>query len=214
MDYSAANSSLWNIIIQLGLIAGAILAANALRTKVRAIRQAMMPVAVMAGFLLLILKYAGIVHIDAEIMEILVYHGIALGFIAMSLRVPDKTANRKDRAALKSGAIIVSTYMVQAITGLAISMLLGFTRTTSAPATRTSASRAGAASASPSPRRGISAPASSASSCSTFWQSAAASAGRRRRTTTTLRWTSSRPKTNCPFPTPSTACRCSWRWCW
>ena len=127
MDYSAANSSLWNIIIQLGLIAGAILAANALRTKVRAIRQAMMPVAVMAGFLLLILKYAGIVHIDAEIMEILVYHGIALGFIAMSLRVPDKTANRKDRAALKSGAIIVSTYMVQALTGLAISMLLGFT---------------------------------------------------------------------------------------
>ena len=127
MDYSAANASLWNIIIQLGLIAGAILAANALRNKVRAIRQAMMPVAVMAGFLLLILKYAGIVHIDAEIMEILVYHGIALGFIAMSLRVPDKTANRKDRAALKSGAIIVSTYMVQAITGLAISMLLGFT---------------------------------------------------------------------------------------
>ena len=127
MDYSAANASLWNIIIQLGLIAGAILAANALRTKVRAIRQAMMPVAVMAGFLLLILKYAGIVHINAEIMEILVYHGIALGFIAMSLRVPDKTANRKDRAALKSGAIIVSTYMVQALTGLAISMLLGFT---------------------------------------------------------------------------------------
>ena len=55
MDYSAANSSLWNIIIQLGLIAGSILVANALRTKVRAIRQAMMPVAVMAGFLLLIL---------------------------------------------------------------------------------------------------------------------------------------------------------------
>ena len=127
MDYSAANTSLWNIIIQLGLIAGAILAANALRNKVRAIRQAMMPVAVMAGFLLLILKYIGIVHIDGEIMEILVYHGIALGFIAMSLRVPDKTANRKDQAALKSGMIIVSTYMVQAITGLAISMLLGFT---------------------------------------------------------------------------------------
>ncbi|MDO4989944.1 MAG: hypothetical protein Q4E45_05505 [Eubacteriales bacterium] len=127
MDYSAANTSLWNIIIQLGLIAGAILAANALRTKVRVIRQAMMPVAVMAGFLLLILKYVGIVYIDGEIMEILVYHGIALGFIAMSLRVPDKTANRKDQAALKSGAIIVSTYMVQALTGLAISMLLGFT---------------------------------------------------------------------------------------
>ena len=127
MDYSAANASLWNVIIQLGLIAGSILVANALRTKVRAIRQAMMPVAVMAGFLLLILKYLGLVRIDGEIMEILVYHGIALGFIAMSLRVPDKSANRKDQAALKSGMIIVSTYMVQAITGLGISMLLGFT---------------------------------------------------------------------------------------
>ena len=127
MDYSAANASLWNIIIQLGLIAGAILAANALRTKVRAIRQAMMPVAVMAGFLLLILKYVGIVHIDAEIMEILVYHGIALGFIAMSLRVPDRQANRSDHAALKSGMIIVSSYMVQGVIGLVISIVLGYT---------------------------------------------------------------------------------------
>ncbi len=127
MDYSAANSSLWNIIIQLGLIAGAILVANMLRNRVQLIRKAMMPVAVMAGFLLLILKYTGLIHIDSSIMEILVYHGIALGFIAMSLRVPDRSANRKDRAALKSGAIIVSTYMVQAIIGLAISLLLGFT---------------------------------------------------------------------------------------
>ena len=38
MDYSAANSSLWNIIIQLGLIAVAILAANLLRSKVTFIR--------------------------------------------------------------------------------------------------------------------------------------------------------------------------------
>ena len=127
MDYSAANASLWNVIIQLGLIAGAILVANMLSNRVGFIRKAMMPVAVMAGFLLLILKYTGVIRIDGSIMEILVYHGIALGFIAMSLRVPDKTANRKDRAALKSGAIIVSTYMVQAITGLAISLLLGFT---------------------------------------------------------------------------------------
>ena len=127
MDYSAANTALWNIIIQLGLIAGAILLANVLRNKVEVIRRAMMPVAVMAGFLLLILKYTGLIRIDAGIMEILVYHGIALGFIAMSLRAVNKDANRRDRAALKSGTIIVSTYMVQGIAGLAISLLLGFT---------------------------------------------------------------------------------------
>ena len=127
MDYSAANASLWNVIIQLGLIAGAILICNMLRNRVKAIRSAMMPVAVMAGFLLLLLKYAGLIRIDGTMMEFLVYHGIALGFIAMSLRVPDRAANRRDRAALKSGAIIVSTYMVQGVVGLIISITLGYT---------------------------------------------------------------------------------------
>ncbi len=127
MDYSAANASLWNIIIQIGLIAGSILVSNMLRNRVAVIRRAMMPVAVMAGFLLLLLKYTGLIRIDGTIMEILVYHGIALGFIAMSLRVPDKSMKKGDRAALKSGAIIVSTYMVQGVIGLIISILLGYT---------------------------------------------------------------------------------------
>ncbi len=128
MDYSAANSSLWNIIIQLGLIAVAILAANLLRSKVTFIRRAMMPVAVMAGFLLLIFKYTGLIRIDGSIMEILVYHGIALGFIAMSLRVPpEKEKGKGDLTGLKSGAVIVSTYMVQGVTGLIVTLLLGYT---------------------------------------------------------------------------------------
>ena len=127
MDYSAANTALWNIVIQLGLIAGAILVCSMLRNKVRAIRSAMMPVAVMAGFSLLILKYTGLIRIDGGIMEILVYHGIALGFIAMSLRTVNKDANRRDKAALKSGVIIVSTYMVQGVLGLLISITLGCT---------------------------------------------------------------------------------------
>ena len=127
MDYSAANAALWNIIIQLGLIAGAILLCNMLRNRVRAIRNAMMPVSVMAGFLLLLLKLTRLIAIDGAVMEILVYHGIALGFIAMSLRVTDREADSADRAALKSGAIIVSTYMVQGVAGLVISILLGYT---------------------------------------------------------------------------------------
>ena len=40
----------------------------------------------------------------------LVYHGIALGFIAMSLRVPVREAAGGDLTGLKSGAVIVSTY--------------------------------------------------------------------------------------------------------
>ena len=128
MDYSAANHELWNIIIQLGLIAAAILLANFLRRKVSFIRKSLMPIAVLGGFLLLIAKYVGIVSIDGEIMETLVYHGIALGFIAMSLRVPpEKQKDSGDLTGLKSGAVIVSTYLVQAVAGLAITMLLAYT---------------------------------------------------------------------------------------
>ena len=128
MDYSAANIGLWNWILQLGLIAGAVLLANTLRQKLPFIRKSLMPIAVLAGFLLLGLKYTGLVKLDGELMEMLVYHGIALGFIAMSLRVPaEKAKSGGDRTGLKSGAIIVSTYLVQGVAGLAVTLLLGYT---------------------------------------------------------------------------------------
>ena len=128
MDYSAANMTLWNVVIQLGLIAGAILLANLLRQRVPFIRKSLMPIAVLAGFILLACKYIGIAPLDGAIMEILVYHGIALGFIAMSLRVPpEKTAGKGDFTGLKSGAVIVSTYLVQGAAGLIVTLALGYT---------------------------------------------------------------------------------------
>ena len=128
MDYSAANNALWNIVIQLGLIAGAILLASYLRARFAFVRKSMMPIAVLGGFLLLLCKYLGVVRIDGELMEMLVYHGIALGFISMSLRVPDKLSGEKgDLTGLKSGAIIVSSYLVQGVTGLLITLFLGYT---------------------------------------------------------------------------------------
>ena len=51
MDYSASNQSLWNPMTQLGILAAAILLANLLHRHVRLVRRAMIPVAVLAGFL-------------------------------------------------------------------------------------------------------------------------------------------------------------------
>ena len=128
MDYSAANISLWSVIIQLGMIAAAILVAAFLRSKIPFIRKSMMPVAVLAGFLLLILKQLGVIRVNNEILETLVYHGIALGFIAMSLRVPGKDQSRAEKlTGMKSGALIVSTYLVQGIVGLIITILISWT---------------------------------------------------------------------------------------
>ena len=128
MDYSAANHQLWNVIIQLGYIAGVVLLANYLRQTSKSIRSSMMPVAVLGGFLLLALKYTGLIHLDQEFMETLTYHGIALGFIAMSLRVPKpREESSEHKIGFRSGAVIVSTYMVQGVTGLIITISLAYT---------------------------------------------------------------------------------------
>lgn len=128
MDYSAANHELWNVIVQFGYIAAVILIAVALRQTIKPIRKTMLPIAVLGGFILLIAKQIGIVHLDEEMLSALTYHGIALGFIAMSLRSPVKReTGDESKVGLRSGAVIVSTYMVQAVTGLIITMGLAFT---------------------------------------------------------------------------------------
>ncbi len=127
MDFSAANEALWNPIIQFGIIAFLILLANVLRRKIPAVQASLMPTAVLAGFILLLLRTSGILKIDVEFLEMLTYHMIALGFIALSLRVPEKTSEATPMIGSKSGALIVSTYLVQATVGLVISLVLAYT---------------------------------------------------------------------------------------
>ena len=128
MDFSAANTGLWGPIIQIGVIAGLILLANVLRRKIAWIRRSMMPTAVLAGFLMLFLKAVGVLRmVDVSFLEALTYHALALGFIAMSLRVPEKTSGSGAWIGSKSGALIVSTYLVQAVAGMAICAILAYT---------------------------------------------------------------------------------------
>ena len=127
MDFSAANTALWNIVVQLGILSCAVIVSTMLARKIPGLRRFALPTSVLAGFLLLALRSFGVIRMDLELLEMLTYHGIAIGFIAMSLRVPKPDENRDDGAmtGAKSGALIVSTYLVQALMGLAITLLLG-----------------------------------------------------------------------------------------
>lgn len=127
MDYSELNTELWRPIILVGIIASITLFANVIRQKISFIRKSYIPTAVLAGFILLLLRSLNIVHIRQEFLELITYHGIAIGFIAMSLRVKREKTTDTYKVAVKSGALIVSTYLVQAITGLVISLFLVFT---------------------------------------------------------------------------------------
>ena len=127
MDFSSANTNLWNPIVQMGIIAGLILLANTLRQKIPFIRNSLMPTAVLAGFILLLLRTLNIIAVNPSYLESITYHAIALGFIALSLRRPESQSETGALLAGKNGALIVSTYMVQAATGLIISLVLAYT---------------------------------------------------------------------------------------
>ena len=129
MNYSAENIALWSPVVQLGIIALLVLISNILRLKVPFVKKTLMPTSVLAGFLLLGFKYTGLLEINAGLLDALTYHGIALGFIAMSLRVTknDFSQGGGVRTAVNSGAMIVSSYMIQGIVGLLISLGLAYT---------------------------------------------------------------------------------------
>ena len=128
-----STPGVWNLIIHLGVIAVLVLFANLLRQKIPFIRKSLMPVSVLAGFFMLGIKLLlqnafGIDPVfDAELLETLVYHCIALGFIAMSLRVSQKAKEGTSVSGVKSGAVIVGSYLIQALAGLLITILLSLT---------------------------------------------------------------------------------------
>ena len=124
-----ATSGVWNAVFQIGLIAVFMLAANLLRRHIPFIRRSLMPVSVLAGFMMLITKIVldkcfGIKDFfNIGLMDTLVYHCIALGFIAMSLRVVEKQKSAEAAVGAKSGALIVGAYLIQGLAGLAVSIL-------------------------------------------------------------------------------------------
>jgi ESS family glutamate:Na+ symporter len=108
------------------MIAGILLGANVLRRKVAFVRKTLMPTSVLGGFLLLFIRISGLIWVNTELLEMVTYHGIAIGFIALSLRTL-----KKDTAGSltgpKSGALIVSCYVLQGIMGLIITLVFSAT---------------------------------------------------------------------------------------
>lgn len=127
MDFSASNVDLWRPMIQFGIIAALILASNILCRKIKWIRSCLLPTSVLAGFLMLLLRSFDIFPVDTGFLEAITYHALALGFIALSLRVLDKNPDGGALHGAKNGALIVSTYLVQALIGLAVSLTLAYT---------------------------------------------------------------------------------------
>lgn len=128
MGFSASNTELWSNVLQLMIVSAALVAANLIRRKVKIFSKLLLPVSILAGFMLLILREVGLIAIDLNFMEGITYHAIAIGFIALALRADIETSDPKQKTAgLKSGMIIVGSYLIQAIVGLAITITFSYT---------------------------------------------------------------------------------------
>ena len=124
------DANVWSFVITMTLLFVAMIIANVLRNTVPFLRRLMIPSSVLGGFLLLIVNtvFKNCFHIElysTGLLEILTYHGLGLGFSAMALRtVEKKKDNRSKTGAFDSGVTVVSTYLLQAIMGLVVTVIL------------------------------------------------------------------------------------------
>ena len=124
-DYST-----WSVCIQLGIILFSIIIGNVISRRVPVIKNTLVPASVVAGLLIFIVKfipYVGDALIDSTFMENLTYHCLGLGFIAVALQTADKKKKSKTSVIVNSGIITVNGYLLQAILGLGLTLVLSIT---------------------------------------------------------------------------------------
>ena len=122
------NGQVWSFVITMFYLFLAMIVANALRNTIRPLRKLLIPSSVLGGLLLL---FAGFVYkkatgnelIPTATLETLTYHGLGLGFVAMSLRNIEKKQDKRSKSgAFDTGVTVVSGYLLQGTAGMIISL--------------------------------------------------------------------------------------------
>ncbi len=115
-----------NFIIYIGVL---IFVAKIIKEKVPFLNRIIIPTALIAGFIGLMLSdgFLGLVPLprdeygNVQLIKEIVYHTLAIGFIALTLR---KEKVQADKKIWSTGMIIVMTYLLQALVGAAIVLLI------------------------------------------------------------------------------------------
>ena len=116
---------------------GSLLAGNSLKRKIPFLKNSLMPASVIGGTLLIIIAaifkgITGDVMFDTTVynkagtayLEMITYHTLALGFIASTLKITNTHLNKKRTTEIfNSGVTTVSTYLLQGLVGLGITMV-------------------------------------------------------------------------------------------
>jgi len=115
----------WQWLVQFCILATALLLGNVLRTKVPFLNKSLLPSALLGGLLLIIFKQFPSCReiINKPMMEIVTYHALGLGFVALALKNNKIESRSTPMKVIETGALTASTYVIQGIVGLVISIL-------------------------------------------------------------------------------------------
>ena len=128
--------SVWGFFNILAILLVSLLTANALKKAIPALEASLIPTSVLAGILLLVFsmiydRFSPVKLFDSNLfgnsgyayMEMITYHTLALGFIAGSLKTTGgKLSKKRATEIFNTGVTTVSTYLVQAVVGMGITM--------------------------------------------------------------------------------------------
>lgn len=135
------DSNIWSTLLLVAVLFIGMLFAFFLKRKVPFMRKSLIPASVLGGLIILVcvtiyqIVSKGQIFFDLPIfqgqhsgsvtLEIITYHCLGIGFVAMGLRNNDKSkAKVKAGEVFDTGVTTVATYLLQALLGIAITILL------------------------------------------------------------------------------------------
>ncbi|MGN1234995.1 MAG: hypothetical protein ACI4U2_03330, partial [Christensenellaceae bacterium] len=132
--------SVWGFVVLMAVLLGSLLLANLLKKSIGFLRKSLIPTSVLGGFILLLIAevYRAITKnnlFDTEffggngsaVLETITYHCLALGFIATAFQTrKGKLTKQRTGEIFNTGVTTVSSYLIQAIFGLGVTIVAAF----------------------------------------------------------------------------------------
>ncbi len=129
--------SVWGTFHLIAVLLISLLAANALKRAIKFLRVSLIPTSVLGGGILLLIAgiyklVTGELLFDTQFfggngmatLEVITYHALALGFIASTFKSTEgKLSKKRTVEIFNTGVTTVSTYLLQAVFGLAVTII-------------------------------------------------------------------------------------------
>lgn len=131
--------SVWGAFNIIAIILVVLLVANVLKKSIKVLQKSLIPTSVLAGIILMVIATVYNVITKEQLfdndffggkgyafLEIIAYHMLAIGFIASSLQSnKGKMSKKRSIEIFNSGVTTVSTYLMQGVLGIGITLIAG-----------------------------------------------------------------------------------------